>query len=167
MKRKRLLWQIYPSYLLITLLSLSAVAWYGSRSLRHFYVERTATDLKARAHFMSKYISRQSTLQDPAELDALCKELGRETATRITVVLPSGEVIGDSDENPDIMDNHGDRPEIKQALAGQTGMSTRYSYTLEKNMMYLALPIVDHGTVAAVVRTSIPVTRIDRMLQTI
>lgn len=167
MKRKRLLWQLYPSYLLITLLSLSAVAWYGSRSLRLFYIERTATDLEARAHFMSKYISRQSALQDLAELDALCKELGRETATRITVALPSGEVIGDSDENPDIMDNHGDRPEIKQALAGQAGMSTRYSYTLEKNMMYLALPIMDHGTIMAVVRTSIPVTRIDKMLRTI
>jgi len=167
MKRKRLLWQLYPSYLLITLLSLSAVAWYGSRSLRYFYLERTATDIEARAHFMSKYISRQSMLKDTAGLDALCKELGRETATRITVMLPSGEVIGDSDENPDIMDNHGDRPEIKQAMAGQTGMSTRYSYTLENNMMYLALPIMDHGVLVAVVRTSIPITRIDRMLWTI
>ncbi len=167
MKRKRLLWQIYPSYLLITLLSLSAVTWYGSRSLRHFYIERTATDLEARAHFMSKHISRQSALQNSAELDALCKELGMETATRITVILPSGKVIGDSDETSDVMDNHVDRPEIKEALAGQTGMSTRYSYTLEKNMMYLALPIMDNGTVAAVVRTSIPVTRIDRVLRTI
>jgi len=166
-KRKRLLWQLYLSYLLITLLSLSAVAWYRSRSVRHFYIERTATDLEARAHFMSKYILRESALQNPVEVDGLCKELGKETATRITVILPSGEVIGDSDEAPHIMDNHGDRPEIKKALAGRAGISTRYSYTLEKDMMYLALPIIDHGMTAAVVRTSIPVTQMHRMLRTI
>ncbi len=167
MKRKRLLWQLYSSYLLIILLSLSAVTCYASRSLRQFYVESTATDLEARADFMGEYISRRSGLQDASGLDALCKELGRKTSTRITVILPSGKVIGDSDENPAAMDNHGDRPEIKQALAGRTGTSSRYSYTLEKNMMYLAVPILDGERVAAVVRTSVPETRIQRALRTI
>ena len=30
MRKKRLLWQLYPLYLLIMLVSLTAVAWYAS-----------------------------------------------------------------------------------------------------------------------------------------
>ena len=37
MARKRLIWQLFPSYLLITLISLLAVTWYASRSWRQFY----------------------------------------------------------------------------------------------------------------------------------
>jgi two-component system phosphate regulon sensor histidine kinase PhoR len=53
-----------------------------------------------------------------AEVDAICKEIGKQSATRITVILPSGQVIGDSRETPHQMNNHADRPEIAMALAG-------------------------------------------------
>ena len=51
-KRKKLIWQIFPSYLLITLLSLFAVSWYASKSLRQFYLDHQAIDLRARAQLL-------------------------------------------------------------------------------------------------------------------
>jgi len=98
------------------------------------------------------------------ETDELCKELGGRTVTRITVILPSGRVVGDSHENPEQMDNHADRPEIKVALDGGTGMSTRPSATLQKDMMYVAVPVRAAGRIVAVVRTSLPLISIDRSL---
>ena len=76
-------------------------------------------------------------------------------------MLPSGRVIGDSSENPEDMDSHIDRLEILQALNGKKGVSIRYSRTLEKNMMYVGIPLRNESGIAGVVRTSISLTSIE------
>jgi len=54
MKQRRLLWQLYPSYLLITLISLVAIGWYASSSMQQFYYTQVAEDLKASAHIIEE-----------------------------------------------------------------------------------------------------------------
>ena len=159
-KRKRLLWRLFPSYLLITLLSLTAVSWYATSSLRKFYIEQTATDLKARAHLLERHFRQYLSPLNPSVVDKICKDTGILSATRITVILPSGIVIGDTREEPRHMDNHAQRPEIAIALTGGTGTSIRTSSTLQQRMMYVAIPIEKNEDVVAVVRTSLPVTAI-------
>jgi two-component system phosphate regulon sensor histidine kinase PhoR len=159
-KRKKLVWRLFPSYLLITLLSLIAVSWYATSSLRKFYIEQTATDLKARAHLLEQQIGQYLEPLSPEAVDALCKEAGKMASTRITVILPSGVVIGDSREEPRHMDNHATRPEIAQALKGETGKSIRRSETLQQQMMYVAIALRKSEEAMAVVRTSLPVTSI-------
>ena len=46
-QKKRLIWQLYPSYLLITLISLAAVSFYASRSFHDFVMTQTAANLVA------------------------------------------------------------------------------------------------------------------------
>ena len=58
------------------------------------------------------------------------------------------------------MENHGDRPEIIEALTGVTGQSTRYSSTLRQYMLYVAVPVRQEGQTIAVIRKSLPVTSI-------
>ena len=98
------------------------------------------------------------------EVDAICKELGRSSKTRITVVLPSGQVVGDSNENPRDMDNHGRRLEIFEALDGKIGRSQRYSSTEQEDRIYVAVPLMHGGKPIAVVRTALPVTALTRTL---
>jgi len=167
MRRRRLLWQFYPSYLLITLISLVAVTWYGSSYVRGFFLEHVRSELTARAHLVENNLLVPLGSGDMKSVDVLCKEIGRQTSTRVTVVLSSGKVVGDSMEDPARMDSHSDRPEVIEALAGKTGKSIRYSYTLQENMMYVAIPANDQGSILGVVRTAIPVTSIDRALQAI
>ena len=171
MARKRLLWQLYPSYLLIILLSLSAVAFYASSALEEFYLEQIENDLIARAHLVSASLRQPITLESRDELNSLCKRLGISSSTRITIVLPDGRVIGDSDEDPFRMDNHASRPEISDALKEGVGVSTRHSYTKRERMMYVAISypppekaMADNPPSkepVAIIRTSLPVTRID------
>jgi two-component system phosphate regulon sensor histidine kinase PhoR len=52
------------------------------------------------------------------------------------------------------MENHADRPEIRDALSGKEGLVRRYSMTLEKWFMYVALPVRIEGGVAAAARAS-------------
>jgi len=167
MARKRLLWQLYPSYLLIILIGIIAVLWYASKSLRETYVERTAADLETRARLLEKQVSAKLTSVSGESVDSLCKELGKKASTRITVIRTSGEVIGDSEEDPGKMDNHANRPEVRGALAGSSGTSTRFSRTLQQNMMYVAVPLRVNGEIVGVLRTSIPLTSIDEALRAI
>ena len=165
--RKRLIWQLFPSYLLITLLSLLAVSWYASSSLRHFFLDQTAADLKIRALLIEKQIAVYLSPLDAAKVDAICKEIGKHSTTRITVILPSGLVVGDSRETPRLMDNHADRPEIATALKGNIGMSRRFSNTLMQKMMYVAVPLKNDQAPYGVIRVSLPTTSIDKELRSI
>lgn len=166
-RRKRLLWQLYPSYLFITLISLAAATWFSSRTLKQFFLEQNASDLQARAHLFESQILDHLLPLDERGIDRLCKRIGGQAATRITVILPSGKVIGDSEEDPEKMDNHVDRPEVIQALTGQVGMSTRFSRTLQKDMMYVGIPLTKHTEIIGVIRTSVPLTHIDEAIKSI
>ena len=116
MRRSKLVWQLYPPFLLITVLSLVVVTWYSSSTLRQFHLERTREDLEAKARLVTHSVADNMSPHDPTVVNALSRELAGASSSRITVILPSGKVIGDSEEDPLKMDNHADRPEIASAL---------------------------------------------------
>ncbi len=167
MRKKRLLWQIFPSYLLITLIALLTVTWYASSITREFYIQQRITDLQARGRLIEDQIFLKFSPPDFRSIDALCKTLGEKSKTRITVVLPDGKVIGDSEKDPVKMDNHLDRPEIIEALKNKTGFSVRYSHTVKQDMMYLALPKYKKDKLTGFLRMSVPLTFIERVVNSI
>jgi two-component system phosphate regulon sensor histidine kinase PhoR len=167
MSRKPLLWQLYPSYLVITLIALIAAGWYSSHSFREFYLKQIVADLESRAYLARQQISSALELNDFDKVNKLCKELGSRSSTRITVILISGKVLGDSDEDPANMDNHANRPEIIQALDTGKGQSMRPSPTLGINMMYMAVSLKQDQKVIGVVRTALPVRGINQALYNI
>ena len=165
MPRKRLIWQLFPSYLLVTLISLVALTWYTTTSWHQFYLKQTAADLDTRALLVRTYLQERFDPGDSAAIDRICKDLGRLTDTRLTVILPSGKVLGDSAEDPARMDNHSDRPEVQAALKGGEGISDRFSYTLGHERMYVAVPMKEGDRMVAVVRVSLPMTSIAQALR--
>ncbi len=161
MKRTiRLIWQLYPTYLLITLIALGAVSWYATHFLSDYFLRRTFSELKTQGRILQVMMARYLDPLDRATIEILCKQIGSSAPTRVTLILPDGEVVGDSEEDPAGMDNHIDRPEVRAALAGGIGRSQRYSKTLDRRMMYVALPILNDNKIQAVLRTSIPLTDI-------
>ena len=165
MGRKRLIWHLFPFFLLITLVTLVAVTWYSARSWRLFFLEQTAADLETRGRLVESRIGGRAALADGPEIDKLCKDLGKITATRLTVILPSGQVMGDTEEDPAKMDNHGDRPEFQEAVKGKVGVSTRFSFTLGHSRMYVAIPLKDQDRIIGVVRASLAMTAIEQALR--
>ncbi len=166
-RKRRLFWQLYPSYLLISLISLAAATWYASSAVRHFFLEQTASDLKARAQLFEKQVIPYLDPLDEKALDLASKDAGRHAETRVTVILPSGRVVGDSDEEPAAMDTYADRPEVLKAIKTGLGTSIRHSRTLKKDLMYVAIPVLQHSNILAVVRTSIPTSAVDHALKDI
>ncbi len=166
-KKKRLLRHLFPSYLLITLISLVAVTWFASSSVRNFFLEQTTADLLNQVRFLEHQIPQFLGPLETSVVDAMCKEIGVSSPTRITVILPSGRVIGDSNEDPAIMDNHALRPEVIEARKGNVGKSIRFSTTLQERMMYVAVPLKDKEEIIAIIRAALPVTAIDQALKVI
>ncbi len=171
-KPRKLIWNLYPSYLLIVLIALLTVVLYTSTSVERLYLERTAQQLEAHARLVRKLVEFNGVAGDGGEesetsatdVDAFCKTVGQELDTRITIILASGLVIGDSEEDPARMDNHANRPEIRAALSEQIGTSTRYSHTLDQDMMYVAIPAKHGDDVWGVVRASTSVAAIRHIL---
>lgn len=164
MHRQRLWWRLFISYLWVPVVVLFSVGWYNSDIVWKLYEDHLGNDLEARARLCGKPVQDLLTRGRTAAVDPLCKELGRSSNTRITVVLPSGEVIGDSNENPRDMDTHGARPEIVEALAGKVGRFTRYSSTEREIRIYVAVPLMQGDRPIVVVRTSLPFTALTQML---
>ncbi|MCF6266844.1 MAG: ATP-binding protein [Desulfuromusa sp.] len=167
LKQRRLVWQLYPSYLLLIILVLLAVGLYVSGAMRNFHYRQTADDLRARALLVEQQLQGRLNNSNHDGLLPLVKRLGEQSGTRITIVLADGKVLADSHENALKMDNHGQRPEILQAFAGQQGMSVRFSNTLGQSLMYVAIPVYNKGQLIGSIRTALPVSNIDATLKEI
>ena len=77
MRRPRLFWRLYATYLLIVLLCTAAVGFYAVRSVRDFYIDHTESELRARAALIREQILPDITADTHAELEELVQRLGR------------------------------------------------------------------------------------------
>jgi two-component system phosphate regulon sensor histidine kinase PhoR len=142
-----------------------AVAWYGTHTFKKFYAEQMVSFLAAQSSLLLPQVTEFTVSGRYAELGLFCRERGQKVSTRITVIAPDGRVICDSNQDPQAMQNHANRPEIKQSFAGDTGMSQRYSTTTRQEMIYVAVPIWKDRVIRGVLRTAKPLTAIDEELQ--
>lgn len=165
MARRSLTWHLFPSYLLVILVSLVAVVGYSARSVRQLYVDQASHDLEARAQILSGQLGGYLAGGAVDDLQAQSEQLAAVSDTRITVVLPSGDVVADSQETVPELDNASrNRPEFVDALNGVPGSSIRYSVTERERMMYVAVPVQVNGKIVGAVRAAIPTTAVDEAL---
>lgn len=78
-------------------------------------------------------------------LTVTLETLVADTDLRLTVVATDGRVLGDTEEEPALMEDHGDRPEIRAALRGSVGTDVRLSETQGVQRMYVAVPALYQG----------------------
>ena len=170
MRRPRLFWRIYATYLVVVVLCTAAVGFYAVRSVRDFYLDHTERELQARAALVREQVIPAITADTPQQLEALVQRLGRASGTRITVIaadragVDRGKVLADSDSNPTEMENHATRPEFLTALLGRPGRAIRYSDTLRQDMMYVAVPVTEEGRITTIIRAAVPLTRVNDAL---
>jgi len=166
MRQKSIIWHILPYHFLIVIIALVAVSWYASSTVRHFFIDETERGLEERARLLREYIFREGPefLYDIDTADAICDTIGAVSGMRATLILPSGRVVGDSEKDPLLMENHANRPEVISAFRGESGSSLRYSETLKRNHLYVAVPVYEEGRLLAVIRTSVPLVSLEESL---
>ena len=158
-------WRITFSFVLLIVVSMGMLGLYLANSTRSSQLDNLRSQLENEARITAEASSPGFLSQDKkGVLDALTKRLGEQTDTRVTLIALDGTVLGDSEEDPAIMENHATRPEIRDALSTGSGESTRYSTTLGQKMMYVAVPISHQGEVLGIARVSLPLTAVESLV---
>jgi two-component system phosphate regulon sensor histidine kinase PhoR len=155
MYERRLAWRLFVAYFLITLVALVALGWYGSYVLDEALASGLSRQLQTTAQLLAQQIEPVLQARDAEEIRAAAIRASRTNGSRITVILPSGEVLADSHDDPDRMDNHARRREVQAALAGEIRREDRFSSTLGEQLVYVAVPMVLQGRVVGVVRAAV------------
>jgi len=97
----------------------------------------------------------------PAGLGAWARDAGDRAQARITLIDPGGVVLADSQHDPHDMENHSERPEVREALHGRLGVSIRSSATLRRDLCYLAVPVPYQGRPGFALRLAVPLGDLD------
>ena len=167
MKKKHLFWLLLPSYWLLTAIAILVVALYASHSMKSLYFQTLEKDIHTSTILLAEQIHPLMEQSDFKAIDDLCKKMGAAIGARITVTLPDGRVVGDSDEDVAVIEPHGSRPEIREALAGGIGTDRRVSRTVHRELLYVAVPLRDaNQEILCAVRAALPMTAIRGELNT-
>jgi two-component system phosphate regulon sensor histidine kinase PhoR len=159
--------RLFLASLAAALAALVAATTLLSWSVRRTVADRIERNLVAEARLASELLARQRP-STPAQLDAEADTLGQLGSARVTFIAPDGRVVGDSQVAPGdlaAVENHGDRPEVRDALATGIGIARRSSETVGTEMIYVAVP-VRNGELPEVglVRLAVPLREVDEQL---
>lgn len=168
MFNSRIFWRLYAGFAATVIISMLIVGFLVSRQVGDNGFQEINHSLAVRSELLAEVVRpflKQSNHTTTLEkLQNTIAQLGNNTQSRLTVIAPDGTVIADSQESPDKMDNHQRRPEIINAKEKGFGNTTRFSTTLEKQMVYRALQVKDNLQVLGFVRVSLPLDIIDEKL---
>ena len=152
--RHRILLRVFAGYVVVSLLAVLIFSFYTARLVRGISLDALKQGLVSAA--LAAKVATEPLVaggRTPA-LEDLVARLGREGKVRITVIDPRGVVLADSLENAATMENHSQRPEVAEALKGAMGSSFRLSGTLNRWMVYVAVPMVAGRVGGGVVRAA-------------
>lgn len=161
--KRRIFRRIFVTHFIVLLLSVIFIELYITNIVRNNYLANLKKSLSIQAILISKNISFEAA----KKLDNLCRQLKKETNARITLIDSEGKVLGDSDKDSALMDNHADRPEVKQANHAGTGSSIRYSNTLKYDLLYISKRIMKNKKLEGFIRLAVPLKEISKSINTL
>ena len=140
--RRNLFAKLALTFLALLVISLLAVDFFAERALRRDYERAGLAQLTSVGRFAKLHPPPRESL---STLDSATPGLRdwvaqmSVTGVRITVITANGKVLADSEADARTMENHADRPEIRDALARGDGRSLRRSVTLQRDLLYYAV----------------------------
>ncbi len=154
-------WRIVLSYTVLIIVSMGAVSVYLVSFVRGTYVtgleERLEREAVLAAESLAPFFDGEPQVDGLRETG---ERVGSLIDARVTVIDLDGNVLVDTWESPEQLQNQSQRPEVRDALLGGTSWSTRVSATLGQELLYTAAPITSEGELVGVARVAIPTSAI-------
>ncbi|MCM2264372.1 MAG: ATP-binding protein [Desulfuromonadales bacterium] len=157
-------WKLMGSYLILLLLVVGTLYAYLRPTLEHQLVDGIRDNLRSEASLAALMAGRE--IRDlRADAPLVAAQIGQRIRARVTFMTAGGEVVGDSEVPATslvTLENHRDRPEVREALQGGFGSAIRYSTTVRTRMLYVA---VTGSTVTGdplVIRLALPLAAVDQ-----
>lgn len=158
----RLFWKFFLAYAVLTVLASTAFVWVVAGWQGEQLLEQVHDRLKAEAILLENQLNSNFAEGATGRLQRQVEDLGKKTNSRITVISQDGLVLADNREDPAKMDNHKDRPEVRQADVSGIGTSQRVSPTLRVPMLYVATAAGVDGERVGYVRAATPLATINQ-----
>ena len=166
--RLNLFWKLGFAFFALLIAVLLPVDFYAERALRRNYERAGFEQLASIARIALAVPPVPSALPpSPSEDSPALREWVAKMAAsgvRVTVIASDGKVLGDSQSNIQTMENHADRPEIRDAFAKGDGQSSRHSVSVDKNLLYYAVRYSVSGGPPVVFRFALPQQAVDQEL---
>ena len=167
----RLFWKLFGSYGFLSVVTTILFVTVVSQWQQEQILNQIKTRLHDAAVLVESDILDELVLERAESLQTQLLHLRQKLDTRITLVNLDGIVIADSDRVSvsDVrqMENHRDRPELRAARLQGQGTAQRRSPTLGKPMLYFALRVDKDQKPAGLVRTALPMTRVNQQVSSI
>lgn len=146
-------WRIALPFALLILLLMVGLTAYLSSFIRQTYLDNLKTGQAGETRLAADQLGEE--LVSGASSDQLAS-IARRWASlldmRVTILDPQGNIIAESEGDPNRMGNHLNRPEIQEALVNGEGSATRLSDSLDYEMLYTASVVRLDGETAGFVR---------------
>ena len=167
--RLNLFWKLGFAFFGLLIAVLLPVDFYAERALRRDY-ERSGFEQLAAIARIALARPPQLSLVSPShaeDLASLPRWVAQMAASgvRVTVITSDGQVLADSQSDPQTMENHAGRPEIRDALAKGDGQSIRHSVTINRDLLYYAVRLPVAAGPPVVLRFALPLQTVDDELQ--
>ncbi|MFZ0543805.1 MAG: ATP-binding protein [Candidatus Promineifilaceae bacterium] len=156
-------WRIALPYSVLIVVAMGALMIYLTTVVRQRLLTDLESDLLVQAGISAETV-RPLLLEDPEPNDAIngaAHRMSELVQARVTIVGADGTVLGDSEVAPAGMDNHLERPEIQQATQSGQGTTVRFSNTLNDELVYAAVRIMENDQIIGYARVAISLNKID------
>ena len=160
MRHSPIFLKLYAGFALVILFSMLIVGLMVQRQIEQASLEDIRNNLSSQAFILQQSFADIDT-QSQNQIQQMVQQIGDRIATRVTLLTRDGVVMADSEFRFDKMDNHLSRPEIISATQSRVGESRRYSTTLQKPMLYVAIKAMDSHSNLGFIRTALSTERID------
>lgn len=166
MFRSKITRRLVTSFLLIIFASFALLGAFLLHYFHDYTLENERTALIRNAKIIEVALEPTFYVRSDA-LDDTLERLHNETGLRITVMDAEGNVLGDTAQAADRLDNHFAREEVQAALTSDYGVAVRESATLHENLMYVAVPIRYDGQLTGIIRTANSLSPMEHSYHTI
>ena len=151
--KRSLRWQFFFPLFFVFILIFAGLFVYLSRSNRAIHESQLKDTLVSEAYLLANELRSETAFTGSTlKLQQVVSVYGEYLEERVTIIQPDGVVLADSESNAALMENHLSRPEVLQAVSGNTGYQIRFSTTMQTSMLYVAVPVYEDGEIIAVVR---------------
>ena len=158
-------WRFMAAIMAIILLVLLAQDVPLAIYLQNSEYSKTVTGLERDAFVLAGRSQAALWTAEPAEVEALSsvsRDYRDAGGGRVVITDKDGVAIVTSDDDQaSVGSSYSTRPEIETALSGSVTTGERYSNTLNEELMYVAVPILNGNDVIGSVRITFPTATVD------
>ena len=158
--KNRIALKFFGAFSVLILIIVFVLNFFVSLRLHKHFEQKISAELKSNAVLVGDILRTDLIEGNFEDIRQKTGQLADKLDLRITVIEKEGRVLGDSGQQPSLMENHGDRLEIAEALKNGFGQSTRSSDTLGINMKYVAVRVDEGQRILGIIRFALPLSRI-------